>query len=460
MVSERRTKAAKTPTTATRRPKSPAAAPPPPLAATDDGRRRVAIDRVLPEVDGGRFPIKRTVGEAVEVTAWVHADGHDVLAVRLQHRPVGSPPQPWTELPMEPLGNDEWQASFVVEQLGAHEYTVEAWVDHFLSWRRELAIKSRAGVDVTTELIEGAHLVAAAAARCRPTAPARPAARSRVAAGGSAAPDDDREHLEASAAMLESDADASVRVGAALDDRLLELMARHADRSLAVGLRPRADGGSRPRAGAVRRLVRDVSAFVGSQPDPRRHLRRGRRAPAQRRGARVRRGLPAAHSPDRHQLSQGSRQHPRRGSQRPRQPVGHRLAGRRPQGRGAGARHARRLRRVRGGGPPRGARGGARHRLPVLARPPLRHASTRSGSVTGPTARSSTPRTRRRSTRTSIRSTSRPRPGRRCGRSCPSVIRFWIGHGVKIFRVDNPAHQAVRLLGVADRRAFAATIPT
>ncbi len=120
----------------------------------------------------------------VEVTAHVHADGHDVLAVRLRHRPADEPSRSWHELAMAPLGNDEWRASFAVAELGAHEYTVEAWVDHFLSWRRELAIKAKAGVDISTELREGGDLVAAAAARCartdraprtnRPRRPPRP----------------------------------------------------------------------------------------------------------------------------------------------------------------------------------------------------------------------------------------------------------------------------------------------
>ncbi|MGE0594078.1 MAG: alpha-1,4-glucan--maltose-1-phosphate maltosyltransferase [Vicinamibacterales bacterium] len=235
MTPERHAGDAHAPARTTRwRPKAPSAAPgtrPPPPSV--DGRRRVAVDRVQPEVDGGRFPIKRTVGEPVEVVAWVHADGHDVLVARLQHRPATGQDQAWTEVAMEPLGNDEWRASFVVELVGTHEYTVEAWVDHFLSWRRELAIKARAGVDVSTELIEGAQLVSAAAARCPRSPRARKSGRSQGTAHADTAPADDREHLDAAAAMLESDADASLRVSAALDDRLLELMARHADRRLA-----------------------------------------------------------------------------------------------------------------------------------------------------------------------------------------------------------------------------------
>ena len=138
---------------------------------------------------------------------------------------------------MELLGNDEWKASFLVEALGTHEYTVEAWVDHFLSWRHEIAIKTRAGLDVSTELLEGAALVSAAAARCgRPAARARRSSRPAPADEAPAA--DDREQLEEAAAMLMGDADPAVRVSAALDERLLELMTRHADRSL-TSLYPR-----------------------------------------------------------------------------------------------------------------------------------------------------------------------------------------------------------------------------
>ena len=191
------------------------------------GRRRVVVEHVRPEINGGRFAIKRTPGEPVQVTADVHADGHDVLAVRLRHRRAGEPA--WTEVAMQPLGNDEWAAEFTPEQVGSYEYTVEAWVDHFLSWRHALEIKVRAGLDVAVELQEGAALVAAAAARCAPAA--RRARSSRAAPPAAAG---DRDHLAAFAEVLGGDSDPAARTGAALDERLLELMARHADRHLAM----------------------------------------------------------------------------------------------------------------------------------------------------------------------------------------------------------------------------------
>jgi starch synthase (maltosyl-transferring) len=181
----------------------------------DAGRRRVALEQLLPEIDAGRFAIKRSIGEPIDVIAHAHADGHDVLDVRLRHRARSDPPAPWTEVEMVALGNDEWRASFVPGTIGAHEYTVTAWIDAFLSWRRALQLKSQAGVDVAVELQEGAHLVAAAVDRCDADA------------------DPDREQLAATAALIGSDGDPLVRVHAALDHRLVELMRRHADRRLA-----------------------------------------------------------------------------------------------------------------------------------------------------------------------------------------------------------------------------------
>jgi starch synthase (maltosyl-transferring) len=120
-------------------------------------QRRVVIENVRPCVDDGRFPIKRTVGDAVVVRADVFADGHDMLAASLLYRREGT--STWLETPMVLLGNDRWQAQFIVGDLGGYEYTIEGWVDRFASWRHELAAKAAAGQDVSSELLEGAMLV-------------------------------------------------------------------------------------------------------------------------------------------------------------------------------------------------------------------------------------------------------------------------------------------------------------
>ena len=76
----------------------------------NQGRRRVIIERVSPEIDGGRFPIKRVPGEPVEVEADIFADGHDVISALLLYRSATE--LTWTELEMAPLPNDRWRATF------------------------------------------------------------------------------------------------------------------------------------------------------------------------------------------------------------------------------------------------------------------------------------------------------------------------------------------------------------
>jgi starch synthase (maltosyl-transferring) len=130
-----------------------------------DGRRRAVIEDVTPRVDGGRFPIKRVVGDRVLVEADAFSDGHDRVVAVLRHRPSGS--ADWVETPMAAIGNDRWRAEFRVEQVGRASYTVAAWVDHFATWQHDLETRVEAGQDVTVDLLIGANLVAAAAGRAR-----------------------------------------------------------------------------------------------------------------------------------------------------------------------------------------------------------------------------------------------------------------------------------------------------
>lgn len=138
----------------------PAAGSRSPSGAKSKGDRapsRVIIEGVHPEIDGGKFPIKRTVGEEVVVSADLFAEGHDALRAVILHRLKGE--SAWNEEPMSPLVNDRWTGRFTVETQGWHEYTVIGWVDRFESWRRELSKKTGAGQDVASELLEGAELI-------------------------------------------------------------------------------------------------------------------------------------------------------------------------------------------------------------------------------------------------------------------------------------------------------------
>src|SRR5438034_898799 len=130
----------------------------------DNGLRQVVIENVKPQVDHGRFAIKRTPGETVVVEADVFADGHDQLRCLLRHRRAGA--RDWFETSMTALGNDRWRAGFIVTELGRYEYQVTAWVDAFLSWRHDFVRRSTADeADIALALQTGAALVQDAANR-------------------------------------------------------------------------------------------------------------------------------------------------------------------------------------------------------------------------------------------------------------------------------------------------------
>jgi starch synthase (maltosyl-transferring) len=177
----------------------------------ETGRQRVIIEGVEPEVDCGRFPVKRTVGERVRVEADAFTDGHDAVTVRLLWRPESQ--EKWREAAMEPLGNDRWRAEFTPKEQGRWLYTVTAWVDRFKTWRRDLKKRVDAGQDVASDLLVGAELVREASER---------AAKS------------DARVLAALAEDLEKKTDLSDRLALALDEELALLMDRHADRGSAT----------------------------------------------------------------------------------------------------------------------------------------------------------------------------------------------------------------------------------
>ncbi|MGE5321866.1 MAG: maltotransferase domain-containing protein [Actinomycetota bacterium] len=173
---------------------------------------RVVIEKVHPEVDCGHFPIKRVVGEQVEVTADIHADGHDVLFALLQYR---APSQgEWQEIRMDPLVNDRWTAAFSVSEQGRYLYTVSAWTDRFASWRRDLRKKFDAGQDIALDILVGRNLI-------------------REAAERASGPDAKRLLSWAEELAISGEKDRRLAVEAAENTDLMDLMQSHADRSRA-----------------------------------------------------------------------------------------------------------------------------------------------------------------------------------------------------------------------------------
>ncbi len=146
-----------------------------------DGQGRVIIENVWPEIDGGRTPVKRVMGEEVEVWADIFCDGHDILRAEILYRAESE--TAWRRAPMAFIDNDRWKGFFRVETNGRYLFTIEAWRDVFGSWVAEIEKKKRAGQIVASELAEGMGLLEKAATR--ETALEKIAARARKAEPGS-----------------------------------------------------------------------------------------------------------------------------------------------------------------------------------------------------------------------------------------------------------------------------------
>ena len=122
-----------------------------------DGRR-IAIEKVAPEIEGGRFPVKRVVGDVLSVSADIFRDGHDRLGAALLLCRDGS--ATWQRIPMRLVDNDRWSAAVTLTELGRHFYAVEAWTDAFATWRDRLATKRKAGQVIAEEIAIGVALLA------------------------------------------------------------------------------------------------------------------------------------------------------------------------------------------------------------------------------------------------------------------------------------------------------------
>lgn len=174
---------------------------------------RVLIEGVEPEIDAGRYPVKRVVGDEIVVEADLVSDGHDLLGAVLMYRPAGE--ETWEETHLEALGNDRWRGRFRVLSLGRWLYTLEAWVDAFATWRRDFQKKYEAEQDVQVDLLIGAQLVEAALQRTHE------------------GKDYDLLWLR-HRKLADPEAPLTHRVQAARDPALAEVMRRHPDRTQAT----------------------------------------------------------------------------------------------------------------------------------------------------------------------------------------------------------------------------------
>ncbi len=177
----------------------------------------VVIENLWPQIEGGKYPIKRVPGEAVTVYADIFKDGHDVVSAVVKWRDAGT--KGWNESPMSLLENDRWTGAFPAGSVGFTEWTIEAWGDAFSSWVEEIGKKVKAGIAaLAIETQEGVLLVMAASKR----------------AG---------KHPDAAALAFHAHKIAEAKDGpglleAASDPELVRLMAAHPDRSLATVHKP------------------------------------------------------------------------------------------------------------------------------------------------------------------------------------------------------------------------------
>jgi starch synthase (maltosyl-transferring) len=130
---------------------------------TDDIPPRIVIEQVWPEIDGGRLPVKRIQGEVLQVWADIYRDGHDLIEAALRLQEFGQ--EGWTLVPMRLADDDRWVGRATLDRIGRARFTIEAWTDHFGSWRWAAGRKREARQDLGPELLEGRALVAAAADR-------------------------------------------------------------------------------------------------------------------------------------------------------------------------------------------------------------------------------------------------------------------------------------------------------
>ncbi len=183
------------------------------MAFPAQGRNRVIIEAVTPQIDGGRYLAKRIVGDIVAVEADIFADGHDLLSAVVNYRHESE--REAKEAPLSLINNDRWTGNFKVERLGIYLFSIEAWVDHFQTWRRDLEKKSKANLDVSVELLAGAEIARAAVERSSAQ---------------------DRESLQGWLATWagEKSGTQAERIARALDQAQAQILHRYSDRSLAT----------------------------------------------------------------------------------------------------------------------------------------------------------------------------------------------------------------------------------
>ncbi|MFX4273080.1 alpha-1,4-glucan--maltose-1-phosphate maltosyltransferase [Propionibacteriaceae bacterium Y1685] len=185
----------------------------PPTAGSPIGR--IPITKLEPVIEGGAYPAKATVGELIPIRATVFREGHDAVnATAVLTSPSGVEHR-HPMAPTEPAGFDRWEARVRLDEEGAWQFRVEGWDDPWATWVHNAEIKIAAGIDVQLVCREGQVIFEDSAERAD-------------AAGDPASAN----LLKAAAASLQSPNQVEDRLGLALNDLVRRSMIKYGPREL------------------------------------------------------------------------------------------------------------------------------------------------------------------------------------------------------------------------------------
>ena len=115
------------------------------------------IEDLYPAIDGGRYAVKRSLGESIDVWVDLFRGGHDVVKAQIIWRREDE--AGWSRAPLTMHNNDRWHGTFSPTAIGRYVYAIEAWIDVYATWRHGMELKRKAGQQLELEALEGASLI-------------------------------------------------------------------------------------------------------------------------------------------------------------------------------------------------------------------------------------------------------------------------------------------------------------
>lgn len=124
------------------------------------GLNRVIITNIYPQIDCGRFPIKRILGDKITIEVDIFADGHDEITAFMFYKHIRD--YKFTKIPIYYLDNDRWRVEFIAKKLGIYQYYIHAYIDNFKTLRKKIIDKKSFQQDISLEIKEAQRLIESA----------------------------------------------------------------------------------------------------------------------------------------------------------------------------------------------------------------------------------------------------------------------------------------------------------